>query len=226
MFYLDLDELDGLFSESMWWSVRRAALLRFKRSDYLGHDGTPLADAVRQKVTEQTGRQPGGPIRLLTHLRQFGYCYNPVSFYYCFDPAGERVEIIVADITNTPWNERHAYIFDLDSSVDAGAHRYRLSKEFHVSPFMSMDHEYDWRFTEPGDNLTAHFENHRQGKLYFDATLILKRRNLTGRAVADMLLHHPFMPARVTAAIYWQALRLWMKRTPFHAHPQKERPTP
>jgi DUF1365 family protein len=231
MFYIDLGELDRLSRESVWWSTRRPAPVRFKRSDYLGDASTPLEVAVRREVTDKTGRAPSGPIRMLTHLRQFGYCFNPVTFYYCFDAVGERVEAIVAEITNTPWGERHTYVLGRDASVAERGHRYRMAKSFHVSPFMDMNHHYDWRFTEPGDTVSAHFENHREGELYFDATLTMRRTRWSSRAVARTVLRYPFMPARVTAAIYWQALRLWMKRVPFHPHPKhlparEERDTP
>ena len=110
MTYLDLGELDEVFRGRWLWSTRRPALAWMRRADYLGDPAVPLDEAVRERVARETGERPRGPIRLLTHLRMLGACFNPVSFYYCFDQAGERVETIVAEITNTPWNERHAYV--------------------------------------------------------------------------------------------------------------------
>jgi uncharacterized protein len=226
MLYLDLDELPHLFNKRWFWSARRPALAWFRRADYLGSPEQPLGDAVRDLVEQRTGRRPAGPIRLLTHLRFFGYVMNPVSFYYCFDPAGSAVETIVAEITNTPWGERHSYVLsalargaDAEPASGRAVQRYRFAKEFHVSPFMAMEQRYDWRFSPPGDRLLVHMENfERRGKL-FDATLLLRREPLNGRSLATALAMHPWMTAKVAAGIYWQALRLFLKRTPFHPHP-------
>jgi DUF1365 family protein len=111
LLWLDLAELDVVFRGRWLWSARRPALARFRRSDYLGgNDGQPLDAAVRERVAAETGRRPTGPIRLLTQLRMLGLAFNPVSFYYCYDAADTQVEAIVAEITNTPWKERHAYV--------------------------------------------------------------------------------------------------------------------
>ena len=115
LLWLDLAELDDVFRGRWLWSVRRPALARFRREDYLGGDGQPLDVAVRDRVARETGRRPKGPIRLLTQIRMLGFCFNPVSFYYCYDEHDTRVEAIVAEITNTPWNERHAYVLRTDA---------------------------------------------------------------------------------------------------------------
>jgi DUF1365 family protein len=218
MLYLDLAELPRVLDGRWLWSARRPALAWFRRADYLGDPRIPLDTAVRDLVTERIGRRPAGPIRLLTHLRYFGYVQNPVSFYYCFDPPGRRVETIVAEITNTPWGERHAYVLPAPEG-DARVLRFALDKTFHVSPFMPMDVDYDWRFTPPGERLTVHMNSRVGGEQVFDATLALRRAPLTGRALAASLLKFPWMTAQVAAGIYWQALRLWWKRAPFHPHP-------
>jgi DUF1365 family protein len=228
--WLDLAELDEVFRGRWLWSARRPALAWLRRADYLGDPGVPLETAVRERVARDTGMPPQGPIRLLTHLRTFGHCFNPVSFYYCYDAAGERIETIVAEITNTPWNERHAYVLPASRSTatsDAKL-RFRFGKSFHVSPFMPMDLDYDWRFTHPGTRLAVHMENRRAGETLFDATLSLERREISGASLAGALIGYPFATLQVAGAIYWQALRLWLKRVPFHVHPAKriEEPTP
>lgn len=220
MAYLDLDELPLLFSRAWLRWYQRAGLIGFRRADYLGVAEVPLAQAVRDLVAERAGIRLGGPIRVLTHLRQFGYVFNPVSFYYCFDAAGTDVVAIVAEITNTPWGERHAYVLDAARNLGTAAKQhYRFAKAFHVSPFMEMDFDYDWRLTAPGGQLAVHMENHGRDGRVFDATLSLRRRELSPASVARTVLTHAFMPARVSAAIYWQAARLWLKRTPFVSHP-------
>src|ERR1019366_6516495 len=121
MAYLDLDELPELFDGRWLWSARRPAVARFRRSDYLGDPEIPLSEAVRALVRERAGVALDGPIRLLTCLRYFGHCFNPVSFYYCFEPSGEHVRAVVAEVTNTPWGERHSYVMPVGVTADRGS---------------------------------------------------------------------------------------------------------
>lgn len=222
MVWLDLAELDTVFRGRWLWSAHRPAPARFLRADYLGDPAVALERAVRERVEERTGRRPVGPIRMLAHLRYFGYCFNPVTFYYCYEPAGARIETIVAEITNTPWNERHAYVLErARGEVRGRVMRWRFAKAFHVSPFLDMALLYDWRFGEPGRTLAVHMEDWQEGRKVFDATLALARREISTAQLAAALARFPLMTAKVIGAIYWQALRLWLKRTPFHPHPAK-----
>src|SRR6187401_2403507 len=177
MVYVDLAELHAVFRGRWLWSTSRPAVAWLRRRDYLGDPAVSLDTAVRDRVAAETGVRPEGPIRMLTHLRYFGIGFNPVTFYYCFDRADRRVETIVAEITNTPWNERHAYVL-VDPVADARVLRYRFAKEFHVSPFMPMEMNYDWRFGTPGERLAVHMQNFRDGARVFDATLDLSRREI------------------------------------------------
>lgn len=219
--FLDLDEIDDLFERRWLWSSRGRNVAEFRRSDYLGPAALPLADAVRQRVQLATGQRPGGPIRLLTHLRYFGLAFNPVSFYYCYAADGTTLESVVAEITNTPWRERHAYVLPIDNARAEGpAWHWQFRKAFHVSPFLPMDRDYRWRFTAPGEDLRVHMQVLREGDREFDATLTLQRRPLDAGSLARVLWRYPAMTAQVVTAIHWQALRLWLKRTPIHDHPR------
>jgi hypothetical protein len=221
--FLDLNELPDLFSCHPFWSSRRLNLAFFRRRDHLGDSRRPLDTCVRELVRDRTGARPDGPIRLLTHLRYFGYCFNPVSFYFCYDREDRRVETIVAEVHNTPWGEEHCYV--LDDALDEHPHpfwkRFRFPKAFHVSPFMNMGMDYDWRFREPGADLNIHFTNLEGGERLFDATLTLRRREITGPTLSRLLLVYPFMTTKVIAAIHWQALRLLVKGAPVFTHPAK-----
>jgi DUF1365 family protein len=221
MLYLDLAELPQVFDGRWLWSARRWAPAWFKRADYLGDPSRPLDAEVRDLVEARTGRRPTGPIRLLTHLRYWGYVQNPASFYYCFDEAGTRLETFVAEITNTPWAERHAYVVSANGA--GGAYRSMFQKTFHVSPLMPMEQSYDWRFHTPGDRLFVHMENRMGDVRVFDATLTLERAPLSGPVLAGCLARHPWMTASIVSAIYWQALKLRLRGVPFHPHPATRR---
>ncbi len=223
MLYLDLDELGAVFDHRAMWSRTRSAPGRFVRADYLGDPRIPLSTAVRDAVASSTGEAPTGPIRMLTYVRMFGYCFNPVTFYYCFDADGVRVEAVVAEVTNTPWRERHAYVLSEPETVGGDARlRFRTAKRLHVSPFMPMTVEHVWRFTTPGDRLHVHMSNLDAGRPTFDATLALEREPMTSLNLNLLLVRNPFMTLQVVGAIHWQALRLWLKRCPFHPHPSKD----
>lgn len=220
LLFLDLDEIDELFEGRWLWSVERPNVASFRRRNYLGDPDVPLKTAVLDRVEERTGRRPEGPVRLLTHLSYLGYTFNPVSFYYCYDRGGQNLEAIVAEITNTPWNERHAYVLDTGRSGAGGKLRkFSFAKTFHVSPFMGMDVVYDWRLSEPGDRLAIHMINRQEDQPALDASLVLSRRPVSGRSLASVLLRFPLMTVRVITAIYWQALKLWMKKCPSYEHP-------
>ena len=220
MMYLDLSELDEVFGARWFWSTRRPALAYMRRADYLGDPGLPLDAAVRQEVQQQSGLELTGPIRVLTHLRYFGYCTNPVTFYYCFEPDGRTLAAVVSQITNTPWGERRTHVLTERSNVGKGrVKRYRFAKDFHVSPFLDMDYEYDWRFTTPERRLTVHMENVRDGRVEMDATLMLERREISAASLARCLAAYPLMTAQVIGRIYFQALKLKLTGYRFFDHP-------
>jgi DUF1365 family protein len=162
---------------------------------YLDLDALP----ARFGVDEQIAR-----VQLLTMPRSLGVGFNPVSFYYCFDAAGELLHV-VAEVTNTPWGDRHAYV------LPGG--RGRPEKALHVSPFMGMDHDYDVRASTPGRTLSVHIESRRHGELAFDATLNLERRPYSRRRLLGASI-------RTLTLIYAHALVLKLKGA--HSFPRPE----
>ncbi len=225
--YLDLAELPRVLDPFPGWSARRAALASFRRADYMGDPSRPLDACARDAVEAETGSRPAGPVRLLTGLRYLGHSFNPVSFYYCFDAAGERLEAVVADVENIPWRERHAYVLargDRGGTVLAD----ELDKALHVSPLMGMDQTYAFRATEPGERLAVHIESRpreaeAEGKT-FDATLNLRRRELSRPLMNAMLARYPALSLQVVAKIYAQSLRLKLKGARYHPHPHGAKP--
>jgi hypothetical protein len=225
--YLDLAELPHVFDCHPLWSAQQPNMAYLRRKDHFGNPRKPIDLAVRELVAEKTGRAPEGPIRMLTHLRYFGYCFNPASFYYCYDRANESVETIVVEIHNTPWGEVHCYVLNRvqDEHPIKNWRRHRFAKVFHVSPFIDMNIAYDWRFREPGAAINVHMIDFENGSKLFDASLALQRREISRRALTDVLVKYPLMTAKVTTMIYWQALRLLLKKTPVFTHPKKRKLT-
>ena len=218
--YLDLDELPGVLDVHPLWSARHPAPAWFREADYFGRGAVPLAEAVRDAIEGHSGERPTGPIRLLTLPRTWGQCFNPVSFYYVFAPDGTTLRWFLADVSNTPWNERHAYILGPAPDFAAGEpwrplHR----KAFHVSPFMKMDMDYRWTITTPGERLQVRIDNHDADGRLFGAGITLERRPLDRQQLGLYLRHHPWITARVLGGIYVQALKLALKRIPYVPHP-------
>ena len=219
--YLDLDELPAVLDGGYGLHRARFSPASFLRSDHVGDPQVPLADIVRGLVEQRTGWRPAGPIRLLTLLRNWGHFFSPLSLYYCFDPAGQTMDAVVAEVTNTPWHERHWYVLWKDNRInESSPPRFRHPKSFHVSPFMDMDMSYEWHLAEPGSRLSVSIVNTRGDERLFDVSLVLQRRELGQGTMLRTLVRHPWMTGRVVQAIYWQALRLWYKKCPYYPYPK------
>jgi len=227
MMYLDTGEIESIFSLSKFWSLKKFAPVQFKRSDFhIDNESSnpPSVDeSVRNSVQAKTGVRPTGPIRMLVNLRYWGFNMNPISTYYCFDNAGENVTAILAEVHNTPWNERHAYVLAGDDF--AKKQRINFNKEFHVSPFNPIEMEYQWYSTTPNKTLTLHLENWKDNKKVMDATMTLAREEISKTSLNKILIRFPWMTVKVVSAIYWQALKLWWKGVPIFNHVDKQLPT-
>ena len=219
MMYFDIAKVEDLFNKTWFWNINKPSLVSFYRKDYHGNFNVSLDESVRNTIYKEAGKKIDGPIRILTHLRYFGYCFNPVSFYYCFDKSDKNIEIIMAEVTNTPWQERHSYIIsEKNNNKNLVA---KLKKEFHVSPFWGMDHNYEWLFTQPKEKLYVNMKNFLNKNKVFDATLNLERLELNKKNLIKQLIRFPFITINIVFKIHWQAAKLWIKGAPFFTHPKK-----
>lgn len=261
LFYLllDLDQLDSLDKISPWWSTQRLNLVQFRRNDYLPcstkteskRDTAALKQAVTDTIFEATQKRFEGKVFLLTNLRYWGYCFNPVSYYFCYDHNNE-LAYIVDEVTNTPWKERHNYVHECQQQPvgaepeqssrvdDKPTHivQFKFNKDFHVSPFMPMAMHYQTTYRLKQRKMLIHMElfesmlkstpettkteqpkpNQEQAAVFY-ATMNLSGQPLT-RSIANWLpFRFPLQCSKIIMAIYWQALQLWLKKTPFFSHP-------
>lgn len=220
MAFLDIDQLLELMKVSRFSSYNGWNWTSYDECDHFGDAKSSLRKRVEEDARREGIGLPDGKIFLLTHLRYLGYVFNPVSFFYCYNSAGE-LEMILSEVNNT-FGETHNYWLTKDNELsNAAAKRYQTSKEMHVSPFQGMEITYDWIFTEPGEQLVAHMNTLAGGKANFDATLQLERRPWEAKELLELLVSYPLMTVKIIAAIHWQALRLWMKRIPVYAHQPK-----
>lgn len=223
--YVDLAELPEVVAKLPLLSMRpRWSVASLCREDHLGDLSLSLDEAVRQRVAEETGKRPDGPIRMLTLWRTFGRFFSPVNFFFCFAPDSDEVESVVAEVNNTPWREQHCYVLWEGNRRENKSLAFANEKVFHVSPFMALDLHYRWSFSNLGSALSIHIEATRDQECELDATLSLRRVELSSAAWLAQVVRYPMLPARLITAIYYQALKLWIRKAPFYPHPSK-RPT-
>ena len=225
MAFLDVDRIPELCRVSSFLSYGRWNWAAFHQEDQFGDPSLHLRERLRQDAQAKGHILPEGPIFLLTHLRYLGICFNPVSYFYCFDPAG-HLSLIMAQVSNTPWRERHTYWMPVaEGHQSPGGISFDVPKAFHVSPFMPMDCRYRWAFTPPGEALKVHIAEFDSLDLFFDATLLLRKRPWTAGIVRRTLVQFPWMTLKVLIAIHWEAFWLWIKRVPVFTHPGPTKPS-
>lgn len=225
---LDLDELPEALDAHPLWSARRPAPVRFRARDFLteagpggGPPGAPaeLADAARALARDEAGDALDGPVRLLASPRFLGVGFNPVSFLFLHDNSGESLRAVIAEVTNTPWGERHPYVVRRGAN-EHGPITARFAKRLHVSPFHPMNQAYEIRVGDPGASLGITIASEQEGRTVFEATLALRRRELSRSEMTRMIRSYPPATIATLARIYWQGLRLRLKGAPSHPKPE------
>ena len=215
LFWLKLEsnELEILSSSLNRFSAYDKARVRFKREDYLGDPSLPLGQAVIDRMTELNGGKTlQGDVFMLGQLRMWGLYFSPVNFYYLRNAEGKYTHML-AEVSNTPWNERHHYLVNLDTQDDT-------PKAFHVSPFNPMDMTYKWSISQPSTRLSLAMDCVRDDK-EFSAGINLTKFTLDNANLSAALKRIPSMTIKTVAGIYWHALKLLLKRTPLYTHPEK-----
>ena len=226
MMYIDMSELSNLNKLHPLWSFSgKINWFFFRRKDYLDQKNKNIVESIKELLIKKgfTGSADNVKnVRMLTHIRYLGYCYNPVTFYLTYsDKKNSQPDFIVVDINNTPWNERYPYVFEVKKSTEY-PFKFNLKKEFHVSPFYPMNMEYNWKFDFKPDIIQIDMNSYIDQKLCFNAKLRLQRLDLSRNTMTKILFRYPCMTAKTMFAIYWQALHLFMKRVKFYVHPQKK----
>lgn len=214
LFWLALDELPQVQNEIRGFSFSKWSWLQFRRSDYLGDPDVPLEQAVLEKMSNLAGKRLSGRVFLLGQVRMLGLYFSPVNFYYLMDDDGTFSHVL-AEVSNTPWNERHHYLVDLNVQENS-------EKSFHVSPFNPMNMDYQWKIFQPAEQLALHLSCVKQSK-HFDASLHLHRKKLNSRTLLRVLMSIPNMTVKTVWGIYWQALKLFIKGVPVYPHPASKK---
>jgi DUF1365 family protein len=215
---IDVEELAELEKKVWGFGTRWWHWARFKRSDYVGEG--KLQTAVQDKVAEITGVRCTGKVIAVCHLRYLGLYFSPVNFYYVYNHAGEW-QYLLAEVSNTPWNERHYYAVAANQSDEQFG--WEQDKAFHVSPFNPIDQRYKWKLKPLTGKLSIHLECHK-GEKHFDATMAMKAHELTSKNLLRYLLVTPMQTVKIMIGIYWHALKLWLKGAPFYSHPKYSQP--
>jgi len=217
LFWLKLSEVDMLEDTVKGFNQNKTGFcaVNFKRGDYLGDAKIPLEQAVLARMNElaagnaESSGYLKGDIYFLGQVRTFGMYFSPVNFYYLRNREGYYTHML-AEVSNTPWNQRHHYLVDLNNQVDS-------DKAFHVSPFNPMDMQYKWQIQQPSQSLRLHLSCYKEQK-HFEAAIDMHKRPLNTGSLRASLLSIPSMTIKTIAGIYWQAIKLFFKRVPIYTH--------
>lgn len=204
--YLDVDALPDIAAKLRLFSIGKFHWLSITPRDFGAQADEDLGTAMRRRLLE-VGVHIDGPIRMLAYPRMFGYAFNPLTVFYCFDEVG-TLRAVLYQVRNT-FGESHAYLAPTPDEQSRGSHQ--TKKIFHVSPFIDMGMQYHFALTAPAETLhCAITVNDDEGPL-LHTSFKARARAMNDAALAKCLARYPAMTFGVIAAIHWQALRLLLK---------------
>ncbi|MDX1540433.1 MAG: DUF1365 domain-containing protein [Geminicoccaceae bacterium] len=207
---LDLDRLEGGENRLVLLGIERPAVLSFRRRDHGARDGSQLRPWVEQELRRAGIDWRPAQILLLALPRLFGYVFNPLSIYYCYRPDG-RLGAVLHEVKNTFGGQR-AYALAVDEHrLERAPVRQACAKDFYVSPFIEMDAAYRFKLSEPGDRLTVVIQEDVAAGPQLVASMTLRRRPLSDRALLAALRRIPLLTFKVILGIHFEAFRLWLK---------------
>ncbi|KPH62463.1 chromosome partitioning protein ParA [Pseudoalteromonas porphyrae] len=216
MMWVDLIDPESLNNIHKGLGTKGFKALKFNQADYLNQDENiheTISDRAFKKIAELGVSDIFENVYMLGQLRCFGLYFSPVNFFFYQSKSGDFTHM-VAEVSNTPWNERHYYLVPIEKKVN-------FKKVFSVSPFMDLDMNYHWNTRFKNDNAMIHIENKKDGTVLFDATLRLKRQSLNNESVSALLKQFPAMTWSIFKGIYVHAFKLFCKRVPFIGHSGK-----
>lgn len=217
MFFLDIDNLHDIFKNIPIVSIDKFNLISFYRKNYFP---SKMNLSIRQEIENEIKRHGYNEIPkkiyILTHLAYLGFCYNPVTFYYCYDE-DDKLIFFLSEVNNTPWNERYLYLHKINKEDH---NMWSQDKQFHVSPFLPMNMKYEWKINNPNGQIRVYLACIDK-KPIFRASLKLIKSNLNLISCLKVFILSPITTLFILFRIYWQALILFSKKIPFYQHPNR-----
>ena len=219
---LDIDEFESTAKRLKFFSYNRWNMFSLAAKDHGARDGSHMRPWIESAAADKDIDITGGKIFILAFPRLWGFVFNPISLYYCYDKSG-ALACILYQVKNT-FGEQHGYLLGTQDKTDNGAIKQSCEKLFHVSPFIEMNCTYNFIVREPDETLDfkidqRHIDISGNHQKMLTATWNGKRYDLTDRNIIRTMLMHPFMTYKVVIAIHWEAFWLWIKGAKYIKRP-------
>lgn len=220
--FLDIDTVSDTLKSLPLWSTHRWSPFRFRRKDYFDRSQTPLGESIRDLVLQENGQRSIGKIMLLANVRTWGINFNPLAIYFCYSENEPiKLECIVLEVTNTPWNDRHFYVIDASSDTQK-IHHSTFNKAMYVSPFIDSQMEYELTYSNPDKRFTMRLDVKQEGITLLDVDLWLERVGMNAKSGITLPLRYPLLPLQVLTGIYMHAMILFFRHIRVYRRPRMD----